>query len=541
MIPAIAPVTLTLVRADPSRLLQQYFGFSEFRPGQPEAVAAALAGRDVLAVMPTGAGKSLCYQLPALAGGGLTVVVSPLIALMKDQVERLRRRGVGAAALNSQLSPAQQRALLGQLRDLRLLYISPERLSSDAVQRRFREAGVTRLVVDEAHCISGWGHDFRPDYRQLGDIREKLGDPPVTALTATATVVVRGDITTLLGLREPEVVLTGFDRPNLRYRVWPVPNETAKHEALWTLLTRHPGPSVVYAGTRERVEATARQLQTWGFKSAPYHAGLDAEERNSVQDAFLRNHIAVMVATNAFGMGVDKPDIGQVVHLDLPASVEAYYQEAGRAGRDGEAATCTLLYAEGDAERQRGLLSASTPTPLDLKRTFVGTKNAQPEPLAADTLGLNRGKLIGTLQLLEAQGIVTLARQKRTLTLTLHPNWHSDVPEFKDSWTEAYAQRRLRLLEQIILYTETGRCRREALLSYFGDTASRGACGCDHCVPEPFLTETSLSALPRFRTPQPVGRAGEIAGWLERQEFLERHGLLGRRYRLSARGAQALA
>ena len=545
------------MRADTDQLLQ-HFGFSQFRTGQREIIVAALDGRDVLAVMPTGAGKSLCYQLPALAEGfapgrplGLTVVVSPLIALMNDQVGSLQRRGIGAAALSSQLPLTEQRALLGGLRELRLLYLSPERLGSDVVQRALLGVGVTRLVVDEAHCISSWGHDFRPDYRQLGAVRSRLGEPPVTALTATATERVRDDVTALLRLRDPVRVLTGFDRPNLRYRVLPVPNETAKLEALHTLL-QTPGAAVIYAGTRERTETIAAQLGSWGRTGAAYHAGFSTGERNAVQDAFLESNTDVIVATNAFGMGVDKADVRQVIHVDLPASVEAYYQEAGRAGRDGQTATCTLLYTGEDAERQRRLLLASTPTLLDLKRTFVRAKNAHPEPVQADSLGLNRGKLIGTLELLETHEVVTLARQNRRVTLALRPErrtpeqhtpeQHTKVPEFSGAWVSVYRQRRLELLTASIRYAHTPRCRREQLLGYFGDPAHTGACGCDRCAPEPFLTPTSLTALARFRTPQPLRRTDELAGWLEQHGFLEqRRSLAGRRYRLSAQGAQALS
>ena len=500
-------------------------------------VEAALSGHDVIAVMPTGAGKSLCFQLPALAGG-LTVVVSPLIALMNDQVAGLRRRGIGAAALSSQLSPAEQRALLKGLRELRLLYLSPERLGNDDVQRALLTLGVTRLVVDEAHCISSWGHDFRPDYRQLGAVRYRLG-APVTALTATATERVRDDIAALLRLRDPVRVLTGFDRPNLRYRVLSVPDETAKLEALGTLL-QTPGAAVIYAGTRERAERIAAQLGGWGRAGAAYHAGLGSERRNAVQDEFLESGAGVVVATNAFGMGVDKPDVRRVIHIDLPASLEAYYQEAGRAGRDGQTATCTLLYAPEDAARQRRLLLASTPALLDLKRTFVETKNAHPEPVRADQLKLNRGKLIGTLELLEAHHIVALTRQNRKVTLSLHPDRRSGVPVFQDAWTEGYGKRRLALLEATIRYAESGACRREQLLGYFGDHAHTGTCGCDRCAPEPFLTPTGRAALARFKTPQPPRRAGKLAGWLEHYGFIERRGWR-RRLRLSAQGEAALA
>ena len=533
-------VTLEAVHLSAENLLKR-FGLTAFRTGQQDVTEAALCGNDILAVMPTGAGKSLCYQLPALAADGLTVVVSPLIALMKDQVEALLRRGIEAASLTSQLSSAEQRRLLARLSALRLLYLSPERLGNEQVQRAFGEVGVARLVVDEAHCISGWGHDFRPDYRQLGRVRKRLGDPPVTALTATATEAVRNDIVTLLGLRDPVRVLTGFDRPNLRYRVLPVPDETAREEALHTLLEQTSGPCIIYAGTRERTETTARQLSEWGLSSAAYHAGLDAHTRNTVQNDFLAGKVAVMVATNAFGMGVDKADVAGVIHLELPASLEAYYQEAGRAGRSGQRATCTLLYADGDGAKQERLLRASSPTLLDLKRVYVGLRNAQPEGLSVEHFGLNRGKLIGTVQLLEDRGIAEVQREGRHVRLVLKPTFAHALPDFQAEWVTSYNARRTRLLLDIIRYAELNGCRRDRLLEYFGDPASTGACGCDVCEPEPYLTRGALETLGQFRRPRRYKRAFGTADWFLRHGFLElRRGLLGRNYALSEEGKSAL-
>ena len=528
---------------EPKTLLER-FGLSAFRPGQEEIIQAVLKGRDVLAVMPTGAGKSLCYQLPALRADGLTVVVSPLIALMKDQVATLLRRGIRAAALNSQLTYPEQTQLLENLSSLRLLYLSPERLGNEGVQYAIRRAGVARLVVDEAHCISSWGHDFRPDYRQLGRVRKLLGSPPVTALTATATTTVQEDIVQLLELQSPVQVLTGFDRPNLRYRVWPVPDDTAREEALQMLLLRTPGPCIVYATTRERTETTVRQLLEGGVKSAAYHAGLGAATRNAVQDDFLAGRVRVIVATNAFGMGIDKADVQQVIHLELPASLEAYYQEAGRAGRGGQRATCTLLYAPGDSERQAGLLRASSPTLLELKRVYVGLRNAHPEGLAVKSLGaqfgLNRGKLIGTVQLLEAQGIVKLSREGQ-ITLTLTLPFSQSVPDFQSVWTTRYRERRSRLLREIVRYAERSSCRRKTLLGYFGDPASTGGCGCDLCQPEPYLTQSGLETLAQFRRPRRRAEAGERADWFLGRGYLGlRRGLRGRRYTLSQKGVAAL-
>ena len=530
----------------PKSLLER-FGLSTFRGGQLEVVTAALAGRDVLAVMPTGAGKSLCYQLPALAGPGLTVVVSPLLALMKDQVEGLRAKNIPAAALNSLQDKAEQAQTLAQLGDLQLLYLSPERLGSSAVQRALKQVGVTRLVVDEAHCLSGWGHDFRPDYRQLGEIRQALGDPPVTALTATATEVVREDIVTLLSLRDPVRVLTGFDRPNLRYRVLPVPNETARLEALQTLLRRSEFsdlPAIVYADTRAQTEAVAELIRTWGLESAAYHAGLEAEQRNAVQDAFLAGRLQVIVATSAFGMGVDKRDVAQVVHLSLPASLEAYYQEAGRAGRGGDAAVCTLLYAPEDGARQAGRLAGSSPNLLDLKRSYLYLRNRRPGAVSADELEtdlkLSRGKLIGAVSTLEAQGVVTTARAGRAVHLGLTAAFQNTVPDFQAAWVADLNERRAALLRSALCYADLEGCRRRQLLGYFGDLSSTGPCGCDVCRPEPYLTRTSLETLPRFRRPQRPKQAGDLAPWLLQHGFLERGGLF-RRYTLSPLGKTALA
>ena len=529
----------------PESLLER-FGLSAFRGGQLEVVTAALAGRDVLAVMPTGAGKSLCYQLPALAGLGLTVVVSPLLALMKDQVEGLRARNIPAAALNSLQDRDEQTRTLTQLGNLRLLYGSPERLGGVSVQQALRRIGIARLVIDEAHCISGWGHDFRPDYRQLGEIRKGLGNPPVTALTATATEAVREDIVALLGLRDPVRVLTGFDRPNLRYRVLPVPNDAARLEALQTLLQRSAfskHPAIVYADTRTQTEEVAELLNSWGLESAAYHAGLAAERRNAVQDAFSEDRVQVIVATSAFGMGVDKRDVAQVIHLSLPASLEAYYQEAGRAGRGGDAAVCTLLHAPDDGARQAGRLAGSSPNVLDLKRSYLYLRNRHPGAVPADelegTLKLSRGKLIGTVSTLEAQGVVTTARAGRAVHLGLTPAFQNAVPEFQSAWVEGLNERRAALLRSALRYADEGRCRRKQLLGYFGDPSSSGPCGCDVCRPEPYLTKTSLETLPRFRRPQRPKGAGDLAPWLQQQGFLERGGLF-RRYTLSPLGRAAL-
>ena len=338
---------------DTRRVLKQVFGFDSYRPHQESIIAAALEGRDVFAALPTGGGKSLCYQLPALIRSGLTVVVSPLIALMKDQVDAARSGGVPAACLNSAMDADERSAVFRDLaaRRLKLLYVAPERLAVDGAFERLADWDCSAVAVDEAHCISEWGHEFRPDYRLLSRIRSTFPDIPVTALTATATRRVQDDIIAQLGLKDPFVVRAGFDRPELFYRVEP------KRDPLRRIAefvgARSGRSGIVYRATRADVEKTAAYLRDRGIDAAPYHAGLPDEVRRRNQEDFKTDRIPVICATIAFGMGIDKPDIRFVVHGDLPRSLEAYYQETGRAGRDGDDAEVLLLWSAGDLARAR--------------------------------------------------------------------------------------------------------------------------------------------------------------------------------------------
>jgi ATP-dependent DNA helicase RecQ len=341
-------------------LLKQYFGYDSFRPLQREIMEMTLAGRDVLAILPTGAGKSLCFQLPALARDGLTLVVSPLIALMKDQVDALTASGVPATLLNSSIQGAEsqrRRAALAQ-GEYKLLYAAPERVMTDGFIQDLQRWNVTRIAVDEAHCISEWGHDFRPEYRQLAQLRQHLPDVPFLALTATATAQVRGDIAQQLHLRQPEVFLASFNRPNLSYTVLP------KHQAIrqvFEFIRERPHQSgIVYVQSRNSAENLAAALAAEGIKALAYHAGLQPETRAANQDAFIRDEAHVICATIAFGMGIDKPDVRFVIHADLPKNLEGYYQETGRAGRDSLPADCVLLFSRGDLVRNLKFLDAMT-------------------------------------------------------------------------------------------------------------------------------------------------------------------------------------
>ncbi len=356
---------------DARRVLTETFRYPDFRPGQSEAIRAAMQGRDAVVVLPTGRGKSLCYQVPALVaatkGRGATVVVSPLIALMQDQVAQLRGRGISAGALHSQLDADEARQTLAKLHDgeLALVYVSPERAATASFRRHVVDSPIAMLAIDEAHCVSQWGHDFRPDYLRLGEIREVL-DVPTLALTATATPRVVAEIQSRLGLRDPTMVTGDFRRPNLRFCVRHPPTAAARLAITCAELAaaglhgrRGPGRGIVYCSTRKAVQTVAAALRREGFAAGYYHAGRTALARTRAQDGFVAGRTRVLVATNAFGMGIDVPDIRAIVHYQTPGSLEAYYQEAGRAGRDGQPSCCAMLFGAADMVTQRRLASLS--------------------------------------------------------------------------------------------------------------------------------------------------------------------------------------
>ncbi len=344
----------------PLNVLKEIFGFDSFRPGQEEVIRAVLDRQDTLAVMPTGGGKSLCYQVPALMAEDLTVIVSPLISLMKDQIDSLLQSSVeGAATLHSGLSPEERWEVEKRMRtgEIRMLYVAPERLRSLEFVLALRKAGVGLFVVDEAHCISEWGHDFRPDYLFLPRVVRDLGNPPVLALTATATPRVRQDILRSLGMREPKVVVTSFNRPNLTYRILSARDKKDKLPLILNVIRSSPPPGIIYGTTRKECEELAASLKRAGMNAAHYHAGLGAAERSSVQERFMTDEIDVVVATIAFGMGVDKSNVRFVIHASVPGSLPAYIQEAGRAGRDGEPSECVVFYRGADLGRRKRLVT----------------------------------------------------------------------------------------------------------------------------------------------------------------------------------------
>jgi ATP-dependent DNA helicase RecQ len=387
---------------DPRKALERHFGHAAFRPGQEDVVRAALSGRDVLAVMPTGSGKSIGYQLPAVLLEGPTLVVSPLIALMKDQVDELSRKGIPAAALHSLASPAERRNAENAMRAgrLRLLYVAPERFASASFRRLLTEAPIARFAVDEAHCVSEWGHDFRPDYRMLAAAAAACrrsdgaaGRPPILAFTATATPEVRDDIVALLGLSEPDVFVAGFDRPNLRLDVRRVSGEIEKRRILPELVGA--ARALVYAATRKSAERAAEALRAAGRDAEAYHAGMDEAGRTRVQERFADGSLPIVCATNAFGMGIDRPDVESVVHFEIPGSLEAYYQEIGRGGRDGRRADCTLLWNYVDVRTRKFLIEQSDESGSTEARRVLDRKKLDRIVAYADSSGCYRATILG--------------------------------------------------------------------------------------------------------------------------------------------------
>jgi len=428
------------------------FGLTSFRPGQREVIEAVLAGEDCLCVMPTGGGKSLCYQLPAVTRPGVTLVVSPLIALMKDQVDQLWARGMKATFVNSTLEPAEQHARLAGMADgqFDLVYVVPERFRSPRFLEAVRAANLTLLAVDEAHCISQWGHDFRPDYAKLGRFRAMLGNPTTIALTATATEAVRRDIVEQLALANPRTFITGFIRPNLSYEVISPPGKDRKNEALERFLRETSGSGIVYASSRKRCEEVAAHIaEATGRTTAVYHAGMLSDDRREAQDRFMQGAAEIVVATTAFGMGIDKPDVRFVIHYNLPGTLEGYYQEAGRAGRDGLPSRCLLLYSYGDRKIQEFFVESAYPAREVVGQVYEFLRRREEDPIELtqqeikELLGLPiSADGVGTCEeLLERAGVLERLESRENMARV---KLASDLPTLVDLLPrQAKVQRRV--------------------------------------------------------------------------------------------------
>jgi ATP-dependent DNA helicase RecQ len=494
--------------------LREQFGYDAFRPGQERILSAILDGRDVLGVLPTGSGKSLTFQLASQRLPGATIIVSPLIALMKDQVESAEANGMEASLVNSTQTDQQSQAAMAGVEagESKLLYVTPERFENEAFMEELEGMDVSLFVVDEAHCISEWGHNFRPAYLTLGGVIERLGHPTLLALTATATPWVRDDIISHLGMRDPSIVVRGFDRPNLFFEVRRVEEEYEDRRVLEELFTGaangYPdeiasqvtgamqGSGIIYTATTAAAEETVEWLAEWGVDADFYHGQRRKADRERVQDAFMNGEVRVMVATNAFGMGVDKPDVRFVIHRDIPPSIESYYQEAGRAGRDGNFALCSMIYRTADLGRAAFMSGTGEVTRAEVEAAHDALAE-QPEATLEklqEATGLGKSHLVRLIMILEQDGIVR--EDDGQIEMVVDDFDPTDISLQREEARKAYERSRLDMMRG---YAETQDCRRAYILNYFGEEYEDNCAMCDNDVlgrtPEPAAAADSPFAI----------------------------------------------